>query len=75
MGTPRSSAREQCDRQPRFRPYWMEPREPVAWELRPRHSRRRRRRAGPMEIWELYQWHLARGTLWKFFRMFLPPGA
>ena len=27
-------------------------------------------RSGPMEIWELYEWHRARGTLALFFFLF-----
>lgn len=66
----RRAAEEQCDRQPRA--YWMVRRELIGeLDHLPLHPRGRRH-GGPMEVWELYQWHLARGTLWKFFRMFPP---
>lgn len=62
----RRAGKELCDREPLpFRPYWRDWREVVEWDLRPVHPRRHRRRSGSMELWELYEWHLARGTLWK----------
>jgi hypothetical protein len=74
----RRAAKRLCEREPGFIPYWKQRRqrddgrEPLP--LHPRLPRPpRARRTGPMEIWELYQWHLARGTLHKFFKMF-PPG-
>jgi hypothetical protein len=59
-----------CDRKPAPR-FPMRPARPLIFEnepmqLRPRWS------GHVMTVTELYYYHAARGTLWKFFAMFPP---
>ena len=50
---------------------WRPPERPHDYD-EPRQPLLRRRR-GPMEIWELFEWHRANGTLAVFYAMFPPP--